>query len=260
MLQYGERVLTLGMDLVRQVEPDDDVAALAMTATGSFLELGRPNAEGMRRFVYRASVRPGGERDSGEVELDDKLLLGNPVFLGQRRTSELLIIAAGPNEPPDDDTIPGGMLLFGPLEDELYPHKDDLVRIGLTRFRVLIDMAENCTGPMRTMLHERASLLAAELQSQIDGEGGYLLEELQWFETSSGSRYDVMQHGDMDLVRHGADGSAVLFFHLPDIGPQLVTAGAPLVVFYSGVRAAKQVAFMFRIAKMQPIEGDVITM
>lgn len=257
MLQYGERVLAAGMDLVRKVEPDEDVAVLAMTATGSFLELDRPGEDGTRDFVYRASVRPTHElRNDGNAKLEDAILLGNPVYIGDLRTSELLIVAAGPNPAPDDDAIPGGALLFGPLEDALLPHQDDVFRVGMTRFRVLIDMAENCEGSMRASLHEGAADLACELQWRVSDGGGFMLEELKWFETGSGARYEVMQHDGLDLVRRVPDGSPVMWFVGARIGAQMVTVGAPLVVFYSGVRNVSQVAFMFRVKRLQPLGDD----
>ena len=116
MLQYGQRALSAKMELVRSVDPRDDVAVLAMTATGSFLELDRPDADGKRRFRYRSSARVHGTRQEGEVVLAEPVLLGNRFTHGELRTSELLIVAAGPARPAEDFSVPGP-LLFGPVEE-----------------------------------------------------------------------------------------------------------------------------------------------
>jgi hypothetical protein len=257
MLQFGERVLEARMDLVRQVAPAEDVAALAMTATGSFLELGRPLPDGSRSYTYRASARPGGGRRSdGMVRLEEPLLLGNAVWLDTRfRTSELLIIATGPTLPSGDDVTPGRPKLFGPVEDEDKPQPDDPMRVGFTRFRVLVDAAQNAAEVARAELHERAAQVAQELQRRLADAGGYLLDELAAFTTSNGTRYEVRQHGAMDVVRRGADDEALVWMSDADIGAQTVVAGAPLVIFYRGVHAARKVAFVFRVAAVEPLEG-----
>jgi len=253
MLQFGERVLNARMDLVRAVEPGAPVAVLAMTATGSFLELEPPLPDGSRRYVYRASARPGARRSDGAVKLAEPVKLGNPVELETIRTSELLIVASGPELPEDDDTLPGRMLLFGPVEDEPKPQGSDPLRFGATRFRVLVDASQNATDGSRPILQQRAAELAAELQRNAAPEGGYPLTALAWFTTGSGARYDVMQHGDLDLVRHGADGERVQWLHDPHIGAQRVVEGAPLVIFHSGARNLKKVAFVFRVALVGPL-------
>jgi len=48
---------------------------------GSFLELERPQADGSRRYVYRASGRSGARRTDGVIKLDEPLRLGDPVEL-----------------------------------------------------------------------------------------------------------------------------------------------------------------------------------
>lgn len=257
MMQFGERVLKARMDMVRKVAPDEDVAVLAMTATGSFLELGRPLPDGSRPYTYRASARPGGGRRSdGMVRLKEPILLGNAVWLAERfRTSELLIVAAGPELPPDDGVTPGRSKLYGPTEDEAKPIEDDPVRVGLTRFRVLVDAAQNAAEETRTDLHELAADVARELQQRLGTDGGYLLEELAAFTTGSGARYEVLQHGAMDVVRRGADGEALVWMSDANVGGQTVVIGAPLVIFYSGVHGAGKVAFVFRVAGVEPLEG-----
>lgn len=253
MLQYGEKVLEARMDLVRVVAPDADVAVLAMTATGSFLELGRPAADGTRDYVYRASARPRAQRVDGKIKLVEPVRLGNPIELEGIRTSELLIVASGAELPPDDGTLPGRQLLFGPVEDEPAPQSSDPMKVGATRFRVLVDAAENATDGTRQAFQESAAILAGELQRAAAPDGGYPLTALAWFTTGSGARYDVMQHGDMDLVRHGSEGEPVQWMHDASIPGQVVAEGAPLVIFHSGVRNAKKVAFVFRVAQVGPL-------
>jgi len=257
MLQYAERVLEARMDLVRVVEPLADVALLAMTATGSFLELDRPASDGSRAYVYRASARPQAQRVAGYIKLSKPVRLGNPVELESIRTSELLIVAAGPDLPPDDHSLPGRQLLFGPVEDEPVPQSSDPMKVGATRFRVLVDAAENAADELRQSFQESAMVLAADLQRaaaahRADG-GGYPLTALAWFTTGSGARYDVMQHGDMDLVRHGSEGEPIQWLHDASIPEQMVAEGAPLVIFHTGLRSAKKVAFVFRVAQVGPL-------
>ncbi len=244
MLQYGQRALSTKMELVRSAAPTEDVAVLAMTATGSFLELDRPDADGKRRFRYRSSARVHGTRQDGEVVLAEPVLLGNRFTHGDLRTSELLIVAAGPALPAEDFSVPGP-LLYGPVEEAAVASS---MRVGMTRFRVLVDAAENATGDDRRALQERAAALARDLQALAKPEGGLPLRALAWFVTGSDARYDVMQHGALDLVRHGDDHEPVSWLHDADIGEQSVTEGAPLVVFHAGARNVRKVAFIFRVA------------
>lgn len=254
MLQYGDKLLQGRLDLVRAVEPDEDTALFAMTATGSFLEIDRPAADGTRAYTYRASARTKAELEDGVVRLREAVRLGNRVTLGERRTSEILFLAAGPMLPPDDDALPGRQLLFGPIEDETRPQALDWLRVGSTRFRVLVDALENAVGAERVELQDRLVLLAASLQKKAAPGGGHALKELAWFTTGSGARYDVMSFDTLDLVRHGADeAEPVSWLHDAWIPEQAVVPGAPLVVFHAGVRNAKQVAFVFKVDEVGPL-------
>lgn len=254
MLQYGDKLLQGHLDLVRAVEPDEDAAIFAMTATGSFLEIERPAADGTRPYTYRGSARRNAELEDGVVKLREPVRLGNRVVLGDRRTSEILFLAAGPMLPPDDDSLPGRQLLFGPIEDETRPQALDWLRVGSTRFRVLVDALENTVGEARIELQDRLVLLAASLQKKAAPEGGHRLTELAWFTTGSGARYDVMNFDSLDLVRHGADDAEpVSWLHDAWIPEQQVVPGAPLVIFHAGVRNAKQVAFVFKVDEVGPL-------
>lgn len=255
MLQFGDRALaTASMDLVRSVAPFEAVAIFAMTATGSFLELGYPLPDGSRHFVYRASARPGGHREEGTTTLDEPILLGNRVSLGNIRTSELLILAAGPELPPYDETVPG-TILHGPTEDAAEGHTSDPMRVGMTRFRVLIDTAENAEEPLRPSFHERASALAAELQQHMAPRGGGLtLAQATAFTTANGARYEIDDVGNnaFDLVRRTPDGQSTQWFYEADIGEQRLVEGAPLVIFHKGAGGLRSVGYVFRLASVEP--------
>lgn len=252
-LQFGERALAArDMDLVRRVEPTEDRAVFAMTATGSFLELGCPMADGTRCFVYRASARPGGHREEGTARLDEPILLGNRVTLGAIRTSELLIVAAGPELPPYDETIPG-TLLHGPTDDA-HEGLSDPMRVGMTRFRVMIDTAENADEPLRPAFHEKAAALAAELQQRMArADGGLGLAQAAAFTTATGSRYEIEDLGNgFDLVRRAHDGGSNQYFYEADIGDQRLVPGAPLVIFHKGAGGLRTVSYVFRLAGVEP--------
>ncbi|MFO0746291.1 MAG: hypothetical protein U1F43_11530 [Myxococcota bacterium] len=253
MLQFGDRVLAARMDLVRSVAEQADLAVLAMTATGSFLELGKPMPGGVRRYVYRASARPGGRREDGAVKLTEPVVLGNALDVGPLRTTELLIVASGAALPADDDTTPGTML-FGPTEDE--PQRAaDPVRLAMTRFRVLVDAAGNASPTLAPERLARAASQAREVQQHVAPDGGLALDKVAAVTTGNGSRYEVVvADGTLDLVRHSGD--AVQWLYDVNIGEQLVTPGAPLVLFHMGRHRgrseAKKVAFVFRVVSVEP--------
>lgn len=257
MLQFGDRVRAARMDLVRSVAADAELAVLAMTATGSVVELGRPMPGGARRYVYRASARPGGRREDGAVKLAEPIVLGNAVEVGDLRTSELLIVAAGPNLPPDDDFVPGTML-FGPVEDE--PRREsDPIRLAMTRFRVLVDAAGNASKSLEPELLQVAAKQAIAIQQKIEPDGGRALAAVKAFTTGNGSRYEVVVAGGgppdapppIDLVRHAATGDTVHWLYDVSIGDQRLVEGAPLVIFHTGRGSQSKVAFVFRVVSVQ---------
>jgi len=253
MLQFGDRALaTRNLDLVRSVAPTEDRAVFAMTATGSFLELGCPLPDGTRHFVYRASARPGGQREEGTAHLTEPVVLGNRVTLGDLRTSELLILASGPELPAYDETVPGTML-HGPIEDTHEASTNDPMRVGMTRFRVMIDTAENAVASLRPALHERAAALAADLQQRMAPPGGGLtLAEAASFTTANGARLEVDDLGNaFDLVGRSPDGQSTRWLYEAYIGDQRLVAGAPLVIFHRGESGQRGVACIFGLARVE---------
>ena len=252
MLQFGQKVLAAGMDLVRTVQPDESLAIFAMTATGSFLEMGPPMSHGTRRYIYRASIRPGGRREDGAFKLEAPILLGNRVDLPTRRTSEIMIIAAGQHLPPDDDTLPGS-ILYGPPEDEPAKQPNDPMRVAMTRFRILVDAAENAEpGGLRAGFQKAAAEVAKDLQEMALAGGGHPLLKVKSFTTGSGARYELKRGPEgVDLVRHDAEGKSTIWLQGADIADQRVVQGVPLVIFYEGSRGVKNVSFVFRVAKVE---------
>lgn len=95
MLGFGVEVLARHMDLVGHVDPTAHVAALALTATGSIVELGLPDTSGTRSFTYRPSAAATREPFSGTVTFDGPITLGDPLRLAGRNTTTVIVLAAG---------------------------------------------------------------------------------------------------------------------------------------------------------------------
>lgn len=95
LLEYGDEVLARHMDLVGRVAPDGHGAVLAITSTGSILELGPPDADNVRTYHYRPSPRPDRGPSSGTVTLTEPVHLGDRMHLGGAATSEVIVLAAG---------------------------------------------------------------------------------------------------------------------------------------------------------------------
>ncbi|MCC6623045.1 MAG: hypothetical protein IT385_17435 [Deltaproteobacteria bacterium] len=95
MLSFGDEVLARHMDLVGHVSTDGHAAVLALTAVGSVVELGLPDAEGRRAFSYRPA--PGSDRPAfaGDVVFKEPITLGNRLRIGGRNTSEVIVLATG---------------------------------------------------------------------------------------------------------------------------------------------------------------------
>jgi hypothetical protein len=230
---------------VRTVGPADDVAVFAMTATGSFLELGRPLPDGSRHYLYHASARPDAVREEGTLTLTEPLLLGNRVWLGTRRTMELLILAAGPELPPYDETVPGTQL-HGPTEDVPELPVSDALRVGMARFRVMVDTAENAVIPLRPSFPSARRRAGGRFSSARCAARGCPVGGRTT--TGSGSRYEVEQLAPPDLVRYASDAQT-----------QSARRGhrragpSPTRRWSSSTRLDRpcSVAFVFRIARIE---------
>ena len=95
LLEYGDEVLARHMDLVGNVAPDAHGAVLAVTSTGSIIELGPPDASNERAYHYRPSPRPDRGPSSGTVTLTEPVHLGDRMQLDGKSTSEVIVLAAG---------------------------------------------------------------------------------------------------------------------------------------------------------------------
>lgn len=95
LLEYGDEVLARHMDLVGKVAPDGHGAVLAITSTGSIIELGPPDADNVRTYHYRPSPRPDRGPTSGTVTLSEPVHLGDRMYLDGKATSEVIVLAAG---------------------------------------------------------------------------------------------------------------------------------------------------------------------
>lgn len=255
MLCYGDELLKRQLDLVGAVEPARDVAVLALTATGSVVELGRPDGDGKRPWVYRPSARQRGKRRSGR-DVIDAIRTGDRLQLGRVRTSETLALAAGPTLASTGEVaLRRGALLFTPAEDTGAPELlADELRAKTTRYRVLVDAAGNAVSDGdRRDLGQRALRLALEIQRELAPEGGRRLVELAHFKSSSGSRYDVAvgSGGAVDVTRHAALGDGITTrYGGADIGAQTVVVGAPLVIEHEGDGQERVASFIHRVAAL----------
>lgn len=231
MLAFAERVRPARLEFVAKVEASEDAVVMALTASGSTIELGRPAPDGTRHVVYRTEERV----EEGDVVLAEPLRLGRPMRLGRNRTSDVLVVARGAELP--------AVLPSAPVE-----RAHDELR---ARLRQAVETSENAVGKTRRLLQDKAVALACEIQRKVAPGGGHALRDVAWFASGSGSRYEVMPHDDLDIVRRAPDELACVWMHKADIGPQTIVEGAPLVIFYSGPLGADKVAFVFNIAQSQ---------
>lgn len=242
MLEFADAVDEVGMVLVNEVGPHDDVAVMALTTSGSLLEIDRPKPDGTRYFSYLS--RSSGERSIGEERLAGSLGAGLPARLGANRTSGLLLIATGPELPFTDEDEWEEL-----SQDEVTV--DDPIREGFATIREVAKASRNASGAFREALHDKATAVATLLQQVFAPDGGYRLSELEWFETSNGSRYEVRQHETLDLIRCATDGGETIWMFDVDIGEQEVVEGAPLVFRYTDTGHERRIAFVFRVAALQ---------
>jgi len=256
MLCYGDLVLAGKLDLVGAVVPQEPVEVLALTATGSMVELRRPDADGRRRWVYRPSARQDGRYREGNDVLAERVKLGNRMELGGLRTSEVLVLAAG-EALPDPATIQErtGSLLFAPAKDTgASGPVPDGVRVAGTRYRVLVDAAGNASDAERPLIQKRIVALAAEIQAMLSAGGGAALHEVAALVTSSGSRYEVevTSDGRIDLTRHSAHGQKVtLQYADAEARGQTVVKGAPLVIEHIAFAGNRVCSYIFRVAEIE---------
>ncbi|PIE18670.1 MAG: hypothetical protein CSA66_04225 [Proteobacteria bacterium] len=249
------------MDLVGEVGADEDVAILALTATGSVVALDRPDASGARRYLYKPGARPGQRGHRGAVTLETAVQLGSRVQLGRRRTTELLVLAAGPALPERDATVArAGSALFSPATDEAFPPDlDEAIRVDLVRYRVLVDAAGNAEGDARLEAQRRLRRLARELQVAIGGDpqAGFALDSAAAFETGSGARYEVLRgEGRVDLARYDDadpyDDARPRRFADAELDDQRLVIGAPLVVNHAGRPGERVLSAIFQVAAVTP--------
>jgi hypothetical protein len=95
MLEFGNEVLARHMDLVGNVAIDGHGAVLALTSTGSIIELGPPDSDNLRAYHYRPSPRADRGPEDGTVTLTEPVHLGDRMYLGGKATSEVIVLAAG---------------------------------------------------------------------------------------------------------------------------------------------------------------------
>lgn len=95
MLDFGDEVLSRHMDLVGRVHPDGHGAVLALTSTGSIIELGPPDSDNARTYHYRPSPRPDRGPSSGTITLTEPVQLGDRMVIDGVATSEVIVLAAG---------------------------------------------------------------------------------------------------------------------------------------------------------------------
>ncbi len=95
MLDFGNEVLARHMDLVGHVAPDGHGAVLALTSTGSVIELGPPDGDNARTYHYRPSPRADRGPSDGTVTLTEPVNLGDRMALDGKATSEVIVLAAG---------------------------------------------------------------------------------------------------------------------------------------------------------------------
>jgi hypothetical protein len=233
MLAFGERVRSSRMEFVRRVEVRDDSAVMVLTASGSTFELGRPAPDGTRHMTWRGDRRG----DETEAILSSPLEVERAARLGYDGSSDVILIARG-------EELPAAP---GPAADA-----SDIAELR-ARLREAVGALDRASGITRRAIQDKAVALACEIQNKVAPYGGHQLHELAWFESGSGSRYEVMQHDGLDLVRRAPEELACVWMHDADIRSQTIVEGAPLIIFYSGPRAAHKVAFVFNIAASQAV-------
>jgi len=94
MLKYGAAVLAGQFDLVGRVGVDAPVEALALTASGSIIEIEIPGEDGLRTYRYTPSARAGGTVRAGRTRLEADVVSGNALSLDGRKTLEIIVLAA----------------------------------------------------------------------------------------------------------------------------------------------------------------------
>jgi len=234
MLQFGSEALSRHLELVDSLQPMAAQGGMALTTSGSIIDLSEPDGEGTRRWIYRPGVRRNHKPREGKVVLERPVRLGHRVDLGRLMTSEVLVLATGELHElgGESPAVPEGTRLFSPAEDTVPGARDsDEFRLETTRFRVLADAMGNAWGDERAALAKRAVAQAKVVQGLLAPGKGLELDEVAELKAVTGTRYVVhKKRRRIDLERFPRGTTHSTTRENVHIGPQRVVRGAPLVI------------------------------
>jgi hypothetical protein len=234
MLQFGAEALSRRLELVGAMHPGGRQGAMALTTSGSIIDLSPPEADGTRRWIYRPGVRRNHKPREGKVVLARDVRLGERVDLGRIVTSEVLVLATGDLRELGGDTpaVPEGTRLFTPAEDTVPgARSSDEFRLETTRFRILADAMGNAWGDERQALTARAVEQALAVQRILAPGKGLALGDVAELAAITGTRYVIhKKRRRLDLERFPHGTTHATLREDVNIGAQRVVRGAPLVV------------------------------
>jgi len=254
MLQFGAEVLARHLDLVATLQPGSGHGAMALTTSGSIIDLSAPDAEGARHWIYRPGVRRNHKPREGKVVLSRAVTLGARVDLGRMVTSEILVLAVGALHEfgGASPSVPEGTRLFTPAEDTVPGARDgDEYRLETTRFRIYADAMGNAWGDARQALVDKAVAQAVAVQHLLAPGKGLPLDEVGELTAVTGTRYVVTKkrRGRVDLERFPQGHTHATVNEDVHIGDQRVVRGAPLVVLD---RQGEAAGVIFEITAVSP--------
>lgn len=233
MLQFGAEALARHLDLVASLSPGGRHGAMALTTSGSIIDLSPPEADGTRRWIYRPGVRRNHKPREGKVVLARDVRLGERVDLGRLVTSEVLVLATGDLRELGGDSppVPEGTRLFTPAEDTVPgARSSDEFRLETTRFRIFADAMGNAWGDERQALVARAVEQAIAVQRVLAPGKGLALGDVAELTAVTGTRYVVhKKRRRVDLERFPQGTTHATVREDVNIGEQRVVRGAPLV-------------------------------
>ncbi|TNF24286.1 MAG: hypothetical protein EP329_25170 [Deltaproteobacteria bacterium] len=234
MLQFGAEALARRLELVSTLRPAATQGAMALTTSGSIIDLSAPDADGSRHWIYRPGVRRDHKAREGKVILEATVRLGERVDLGRIVTSEVLVLAVGDLRQLGgaNPAVPEGTRLFTPAEDTVPGAREsDEFRLETTRFRVYADAMGNAWGDARKALAKRAAIQARAVQDILAPGKGAALADVAELTAVTGTRFVVhKKRRRVDLERLPQGHTHAATREDVHIGAQRVVRGAPLVV------------------------------
>jgi len=236
MISYADEVIAARLDLGGRLDADADACALALTATGSIVEIRRPGADGARPFVYRPSARPGERVLRGRAALSEAVHLGDRIRLGDLVTSEVLVLATAKDLP--EYNAPPRYALYGDAEGDAGADDEDGVsRLDALRFRVMAEALQRVEPDDLPAAEARLVAQAVVMQATASQRRPALpMRRVSAFKTGWGLTYEVEPGPSLSGERFILVGTRVddperrIVLPGVDVGEQRVVVGAPLVL------------------------------